>query len=76
MGVLFRLEALFLDPGHMRNDVDDTSAPADSLRAAKGPIQTDAIDCLLQIALFAPGRELLESCPAVGRVRHNQRDDM
>jgi hypothetical protein len=49
------IEALFLDPAHERKDVNDRTAPADSLRAAKAPIQTDAIDCLLQLALFAPG---------------------
>ena len=45
------LDALFLDPEHPRKDMDE------ALRAA---IQCDGAECFLQLALFEPGRELLE----------------
>ena len=31
----------------------------------KAPIQTDVAECILQIAVFEPGRALLESSPAM-----------
>jgi len=45
------LDALFLDPEHPRKDMDE------KLRAG---IQCDGAECFLQLALFDPGRELLE----------------
>ena len=44
------VDALLLDPAHAR------AAMAEPLRAA---VQRDAADCLLQLALFGPGRALL-----------------
>ena len=44
-------DALFLDSDHVRKDA------ASSMKA---PIQADAVDCFLQIALFEPGRALLQ----------------
>ena len=38
----------------MRKDADDSE---------KAPIQTDVCDCFLQLAVFEPGRELLQSDP-------------
>ena len=47
------LTALFLEADHPRKeDVD---------QALQAAIQTDAADCFLQIAVFAPGRELLSA---------------
>ena len=48
------LDALFLDPEHPRKDMDET------LRAG---IQRDGAECLLQLALFESGKELLERYP-------------
>ena len=45
------LDALFLDPEHPRKDMDE------KLRAG---IQRDGAECFLQLALFEPGKELLE----------------
>ena len=45
------LDALFLDPEHPRKDMDER------LRAG---IQCDGTECFLQLALFDPGRALLE----------------
>jgi hypothetical protein len=45
-------EALLLDPEHVKKDADA------SIQAA---VQADAAECLLQIAVFAPGRALMES---------------
>ena len=45
------LDALFLDPEHPRKEMDER------LRAG---IQRDGAECFLQLALFDPGRELLE----------------
>ena len=45
--------------------MDDSTAPAgSSSTAAKGPIQAEAADCFLQIAVFEPGRLLLQQDPA------------
>ena len=46
------LDTLLLDPGHVRAGL------ADGVRTA---IQADAADCLMQIALFEPGRALLKA---------------
>ena len=48
------LDALFLDPEHPRKDMDEP------LRAG---IQRDGAECLLQLALFEPGKEMLEQHP-------------
>ena len=48
------LDALFLDPEHPRKDMDE------KLRVG---IQRDGAECFLQLALFDPGRELLEQHP-------------
>ena len=48
------LDALFLDPEHPRKDMDE------ALRAG---IQSDGAECLLQLALVEPGKELLERHP-------------
>ena len=48
------LDALFLDPEHPRKDMDQT------LRAG---IQCDGAECFLQLALFVPGKQLLEQHP-------------
>ena len=48
------LDALFLDPEHPRKDMDE------ALRAG---IQRDGAECFLQLALFEPGKELLEQNP-------------
>ena len=48
------LDALFLDPEHPRKDLDE------ALRAG---IQCDGAECFLQLALFEPGKELLEQHP-------------
>ena len=48
------LGALFLDSEHPRKDMDEP------LRAG---IQSDGAECFLQLALFEPGRELLEQHP-------------
>ena len=53
------LEMLFLDPAHSRQNVDPE---------IKAAVQADAVDCLLQIALFSPGRALLEQV----RIIHTQ----
>ena len=45
-------EALLLDPEHVKKDADA------SIQAA---VQADAAECLLQIAVFVPGRALMES---------------
>jgi hypothetical protein len=44
------LDALFLDPAHVRQG---------AAAGTKAPIQADAADCCLQIAVFEPGRALL-----------------
>ena len=49
------MDGLFLDPDHPRKDADDSE---------KVPLQTDACGCFLQLAVFEPGRELLQSDPA------------
>ena len=48
------LDALFLDPEHPRKDMDQT------LRAG---VQCDGAECFLQLALFEPGKQLLEQHP-------------
>ena len=48
------LDALFLDPEHPRKDMDET------LRTG---IQCDGAECFLQLALFEPGKQLLEQHP-------------
>ena len=48
------LDALFLDPEHPRKGMDET------LRAG---IQRDGAECFLQLALFEPGKQLLEQHP-------------
>ena len=48
------LDALFLAPEHPRKDMDET------LRAG---VQCDGAECFLQLALFEPGKELLEQNP-------------
>ena len=48
------LDALFLDPEHPRKDMEE------ALRAG---IQSDGAECLLQLALVEPGKELLERHP-------------
>ena len=45
------LHALFLDPEHPRKDMDEVS---------RAGIQCDGAECFLQLALFEPGKELLE----------------
>ena len=49
------LAGTFLDADHHRKDAPDSE---------KAPLQTDACDCFLQLAVFEPGRELLQSDPA------------
>jgi hypothetical protein len=46
------LDTLLLDPGHVRAGLAD---------GVKTAIQADAADCLMQIALFEPGRALLKA---------------
>ena len=46
------LDHLLLDPGHVRAELAD---------GVKTAIQADAADCLMQVALFEPGRALLEA---------------
>lgn len=46
------IDSCFWAENHPRKDADDLE---------KAPIQNDALDALLQIALFKPGRELLQS---------------
>ena len=48
------LDALFLDPEHPRKDMDEM------LRAG---VQCDGAECFLQLALFEPGKQLLEQHP-------------
>ena len=48
------LDALFLDPEHPRKDMDE------ALRAG---VQCDGAECFLQLALFEPGKQLLEQHP-------------
>lgn len=48
------LDALFLDPEHVRTNMHET------LRAG---IQCDGVQCFLQLALFEPGKQLLEQHP-------------
>ena len=48
------LDALFLDPEHPRKDMDE------ALRAG---IQRDGAECFLQLALYEPGKQLLEQHP-------------
>ena len=48
------LDALFLDPEHPRKDMEE------KLRAG---IQRDGAECLLQLALVEPGKELLKRHP-------------
>jgi hypothetical protein len=50
------LDGCFWGEDHPRKDADDHE---------KAPVQNDAIECLLQIAVFKPGRELLQSDPTV-----------
>jgi hypothetical protein len=50
------LDGLFLDADHLRKDADASE---------KAPIQADAADAFLQLAVFEPGRERLRSEPAV-----------
>jgi hypothetical protein len=65
--LIHRVEALFLDPDHVRIDTEDSMAPKGSITAAKGPIQAEAADCFLQIAVFEPGRALLQQDPTAMR---------
>ena len=48
------LHALFLDPESPRKDMDEVS---------RAGIQCDGAECFLQLALFEPGKELLEQHP-------------
>ena len=48
------LHALFLDPESPRKDMDEVS---------RAGIQRDGAECFLQLALFEPGKELLEQHP-------------
>ena len=48
------LHALFLDPEHPRKDMDE---------ASRAGIQCDGAECFLQLALFEPGKELMERHP-------------
>ena len=54
-------ETLLLDPSHMRQEEDER---------IKAIIQQDAAECLLQIALFEPGRALLSNNASVVDVLH------
>ena len=49
------LDGTFLDADHPRTDAPDSE---------KAPLQTDVCDCFVQLAVFEPGRELLQSDPA------------
>ena len=53
--VTLLLYGTYLDPDHYYKDSPDSE---------KAPVQTDVCDCFLQLALFEPGRELLQSDPA------------
>ena len=55
------LDALFLDPEHPRNDMEEP------LRAG---IQRDGAECLLQLALVEAGKELLERHPKALEALH------
>ena len=57
------LEALFLDPKHMRKDITDAGG---GLKADKKAIQMQATECLRQLAVWIDpaGRALLEKDPA------------
>eukprot|EP01048_Picozoa_sp_COSAG05_P011560 COSAG05_NODE_1097_length_5894_cov_2.299741_4_plen_492_part_00 len=51
------LDALLLNPGHVRAERDSEEV--------KAAIQADAAHCFMQIALYGPGRELLAGADAV-----------
>jgi hypothetical protein len=53
-------EALLLDPQHIRNH-----GALDQSEDIKGAIQRDAAECFMQLALFEPGREMLQKDAAV-----------
>ena len=55
------LDHLFLEPDHPRAAADDSM---------KASIQADTANCLLQIAVFEPGRQLLASEPAIMNALH------
>ena len=53
-------EALLLDPQHIRNH-----GALDQSEDVKGAIQRDAAECFMQLALYEPGREMLQKDAAV-----------
>ena len=54
------LDALFLEPEHPRMNTDE-DAPIKALEERlRAGIQCDGAECFLQLALFDPGRALLE----------------
>jgi hypothetical protein len=55
------LSALFLDADHVLSDLD---------QGVKAAIQNDSVNCFLQIALFAPGRDLLAAEGAAVEALH------
>lgn len=55
------LEALLLDPEHMRQTQSED---------VKAAIQRDAAECFMQLALFAPGRDLLKQDTSVLEALH------
>ena len=57
------LDALFLDREHPRMNTDQ-DAPIQALEEPlRAGIQRDSAECLLQLALVEPGKELLEQHP-------------
>ena len=56
------LDALFLDPDHVRKDADEDQM--------KRPLQADAAESYLQISLFESGRELLSQDHAAMEALH------
>ena len=50
------IEALLLDPEHTRQD---------QLETTKGTLQHDAAECFMQLALYEPGRDVLQQSPGV-----------
>ena len=64
------MEALLLDPEHARNRGD--FGQSDEVKAA---IQCDAAECIMQLALFPPCRDMLRQDAAV-EVRGEDRDGL
>jgi len=54
------MEALLLDPEHARNRGDFSQSDE-----VKGAIQCDAAECFMQLALFPPGRDMLQQDASV-----------